>query len=199
MNRKELKEKAKAVLKSDYWYLFFVTTLATLLIAASSFVSWLVAGPILVGLNIALFNKMNGMKDDLIYIFKSFSTNFIEAFKAFIKKTVYVFLWSLLFIIPGIVKSISYSMTDFIMAEDENIKSTAAIEKSMEMMEGHKMEYFVLMLSFIGWYILGILTFGIGLFFLMPYVRVTQAQFYLSLKNEIEVVEKDEEIEVINL
>ncbi len=95
---------------------------------------------------------------------------------------VYIFLWTLLLVIPGIIKAIAYSQTFYILAEDPTISSEAAINKSMAMMDGHKMDYFVLMLSFIGWALLSILTLGIGFLFLMPYIQVTSANFYLNLK-----------------
>lgn len=97
---------------------------------------------------------------------------------------IYTFLWTLLLIIPGIIKSISYSQTGFILKDNPELKNNAAIEKSMRMMEGHKMKFFLLYLSFIGWAILSLLTLGIGLLFLAPYVYTSLAHFYEDLKAE---------------
>lgn len=95
---------------------------------------------------------------------------------------IYTTLWTLLLIIPGIIASISYSQVYFIMLDNPSIKANEAIKKSKEMMNGHKMDYFVLNLSFIGWNILCLLTFGIGFLWLIPYMNVTTANFYDSIK-----------------
>ena len=95
---------------------------------------------------------------------------------------IYTFLWSLLLIVPGIIKQYSYAMTDFILKDEPELKNNAAIEKSMAMMENNKMKLFLLDLSFIGWAILCVFTFGIGFFFLQPYMQVSHAAFYEDLK-----------------
>lgn len=94
---------------------------------------------------------------------------------------IYEFLWSLLLLIPGIVKSYSYSMTYYILADEPEMKYDAAIEKSMRLMKGHKFDLFMLDLSFIGWAILCLLTLGIGVIFLAPYVETAHAKFYEDL------------------
>ena len=103
-------------------------------------------------------------------------------------------LWTLLFIIPGVVKSYAYRMVPFICAEDEDIDPVDAIKKSQEMMKGHKWEAFVLDLSFIGWHILGVLTLGIlEVFYIMPYQYQTNAELYRALKGP----EEDDTVEVV--
>jgi len=97
---------------------------------------------------------------------------------------VYIILWMLLLIIPGIVKFYSYAMTDYILRDDPNISYNAAIEKSMQMMEGKKMDLFLLHLSFIGWLLLACLTLGLGMLLLYPYMQSTEAHFYEDLKRE---------------
>jgi len=97
-------------------------------------------------------------------------------------KGIYNFLWYLLFIIPGIVKSYSYSMVPYILAENPNIGATRAIELSKKMTHGHKASMFVLDLSFIGWYLLGVLALGVGTLFVLPYDYATKAELYLVLK-----------------
>jgi uncharacterized membrane protein len=92
------------------------------------------------------------------------------------------FLWYLLFIIPGIVKSYSYSMVPYILADNPRIGASNAIRLSNNMTYGHKFDMFVLDLSFIGWYLLGTLAFGIGVLFVMPYANATQAELYLVLR-----------------
>ncbi len=100
--------------------------------------------------------------------------------------SVYTLLWMLLLIVPGIIKGISYSMTYFILRENPTMSGEQAIQRSMAMMEGHKMDYFLLSLSFIGWMLLGMLALGIGLFWVLPYVYTTNAAFYEELKKDYE-------------
>ena len=94
----------------------------------------------------------------------------------------FITLWSLLFVIPGIVKSYEYRMIPYLLAEDPEITREEAFARSRQLMEGHKMEAFVLDLSFIGWYLLGALCCGIGLYFVTPYVEATYAEFYTALR-----------------
>ena len=94
----------------------------------------------------------------------------------------YTFLWTLLLIVPGIMKSYSYAMTDFVLKDEPELKYDAAIERSMQMMEGHKADLFWLDLSFIGWILLSILTCGIGFLLLIPYMETAHAHFYDDLK-----------------
>ena len=96
----------------------------------------------------------------------------------------YTCLWTLLLIVPGVVKAYSYSMTNFILKDNPDLKYNEAIEKSMQMMDGNKMKLFLLDLSFIGWILLCILSFGIGFFFLIPYIYSAHAAFYEDLKND---------------
>ena len=99
---------------------------------------------------------------------------------------IYTILWSLLFIIPGIIKSCSYSQTTFVLKDNPELKYNDAIERSMAIMEGHKMEYFLLILSFIGWILLSIITLGIAAFWVYPYMTATQAHYYEYVKTEYE-------------
>ena len=97
----------------------------------------------------------------------------------------FLFLWGLLFIIPGIIKSYSYRMVPYILAEDPNISGKDAITLSRQMMDGQKWNTFVLDLSFIGWYLLSVLTLGIlGIFYVKPYKCSTDAELYRALKNQ---------------
>lgn len=99
---------------------------------------------------------------------------------------IFTFLWSLLLIIPGIIKSFSYYMTPFILKDYPELSANQAINLSMEMMKGHKFDLFWLMLSFLGWIILAILTLGIGFMWLIPYMYTSVAGFYQDVKSEYE-------------
>ncbi|MBR5536240.1 MAG: DUF975 family protein [Clostridia bacterium] len=101
-------------------------------------------------------------------------------------KGVYIMLWTCLFIVPGIVATYSYSMTKYIMAENNDISPKEAIAKSNELMCGNKWRLFCLKLSFIGWDILAVLTLGIGNLWLTPYKHAAEAAFYRDITEEEE-------------
>ena len=114
---------------------------------------------------------------DLFSQFERFGTGFAQKFL----RILFTVLWSLLFIIPGIVKGLSYAMTPFILEEHPEMTASQAIKASMKLMEGHKMDLFILGLTFIGWEILACLTMGIGFLFLNPYMNAAYAAFYRSI------------------
>ena len=93
----------------------------------------------------------------------------------------YVFLWSLLFIIPGIVAGYSYAMTDYILAEHPELTAGEAIEQSKAMMYGNRFRLFCLQFSFVGWDLLCALTLGIGSLWLRPYKQAAEAAFYRDI------------------
>ena len=91
-------------------------------------------------------------------------------------------LWSLLLIVPGIIKFYAYAMTPYILIDNQELSANQAINLSCKMMKGHKFDLFFLQLSFIGWGILSVFTGGIGLLWLMPYMMSAQAAFYQDIK-----------------
>ena len=95
-----------------------------------------------------------------------------------------VVLWSILFVIPGVIKSFEYAIIPYILADDAEISSKDAFKKAKQMMKGNKWRLFKLDFSFIGWALLCFLTLGIGTFFLIPYVNAAAAEFYVELKNK---------------
>ena len=99
-------------------------------------------------------------------------------------KDLYEFLWSMLFIIPGIIKSYSYWMVPYLTADNPNLSASRAFEISKKTMKGDKWHTFVLQLSFIGWVLLCILSFGVGAYFLAPYQEATYAELYATLKQK---------------
>lgn len=110
--------------------------------------------------------------------------DYLRIFLTMLLVQIYTVLWMLLLIVPGIIKSYSYSMTSFVLADNPDMKYDAAIEESMRLMKGHKMDLFLLDLSMIGWGILSLLTAGIGLLFLAPYNTTAHAHFYEGLLAE---------------
>ena len=114
-------------------------------------------------------------------LFDGFS-QYLRIFLAELLKGIYELLWAILFIVPGIVKSYSYAMMEFIMEDNPEMTGEEAICESMRMMDGHKMQLFLLDLSMLGWIIVSFLTMGIGFLFLIPYNYSAHAHFYEDLK-----------------
>ncbi|MCK5128612.1 MAG: DUF975 family protein [Clostridiales bacterium] len=111
--------------------------------------------------------------------------NYFPIVKAMFLRGLYTFLWSLLLVIPGIIKAYSYRMVPYILTENPQMDANEAITLSRNMMSGQKWRAFVLDLSFIGWYLLGMLAFGIGVLFVNPYKYSTDAQLYLVLRSKV--------------
>ena len=110
--------------------------------------------------------------------------NWARAFLAALWKYLWVFIWSLLFFIPGIIKAISYSQMYYILCEYKDFSVTKAMRISMIITYGHKGDLFVTYLSFLGWLLLSVLTFGIGALWLQPYMDMTLINAYHALMKE---------------
>ncbi|MGL4737500.1 MAG: DUF975 family protein [Cellulosilyticaceae bacterium] len=107
--------------------------------------------------------------------------NYGKAIGLYFWTILWTWLWALLLIIPGIIKGLSYSMAFYILADNPNMGIREAFNESKRITYGHKWDLFVLGLSFMGWVILAVLTFGIGYFWLIPYMQTTYANTYKSL------------------
>ena len=150
-------------------------------------ISLLISGPLTIGLNSFFVKNARGADGEL-----TVTSPFREAFQNYPRKlggslwmALFIFLWSLLLLIPGLIKTISYSMTQYILSDCPEVRAKDALKLSMRMMNGHKWEFFVLLLSFIGWGLLTILTFGIlEVFYVGPYRNSSFAVYYLEIKRE---------------
>jgi uncharacterized membrane protein len=152
---------------------------------SASFLWTVLCFPLLWGYTVFFLNIIREKKIDWDSIFDGYKNGEWKRIGGtYLLYYIYVILWMLLLIIPGIIKALSYSMTPFILQDDPTISGNAAIEKSMRMMDGHKMDLFWLFLSFIGWIILSIMTFGIGFILLEPYINTSVAHFYEDLKEQ---------------
>lgn len=141
-------------------------------------------GALVVGLSIVMLQISRLGSSKIETMFDGFRQGLGNNILAGVLVTIYTLLWSLLFIIPGIVKSYSYAMTFYILADNPNMAPSEAIDASKKMMDGNKWRLFCLDFSFIGWGILCILTFGILTLWVSPYQMMAHAQFYESLKGE---------------
>lgn len=145
-------------------------------------ISLIISGPFELGYVLFVLSVKRNHEGRIEQIFDGFR-DFGRSFQAYLLMIIFVVLWSLLLIVPGIIAALSYSMTFFILADDKSVPPRGALDRSKEMMYGNKAKLFYLYLSFIGWFFLSILTAGIGFFWLIPYVRVSVAHFYDDLKN----------------
>lgn len=194
MNRAELKANAKVQIKGKIGILFLITVIIAVVSSVAGFVLGLIpvvgsiAAAVIVTPAFSLslirvyLNVVNGGTPAAGDSFSGFD-DFWSAFKVTFLTGLYTFLWSLLFVIPGIIKSFSYSMSMYILAENKGKSAKECISESVQMTNGHKMELFVLGLSFIGWALLGSITFGIAYIWVIPYMQATYTNAYYHLKS----------------
>jgi uncharacterized membrane protein len=141
----------------------------------------IIGGPLAIGFAMFILSISRNQSADIAQLFFGFQ-NFGTALAAYLLMVLFICLWSLLLIIPGIIMALAYSQTFFILADDNSIGAMDALRKSQKMMNGYKWKYFCLGLRFIGWALLCILTLGIGFLWLMPYIQVSFAKFYDDIK-----------------
>ncbi|OCT11768.1 hypothetical protein A8709_28260 [Paenibacillus pectinilyticus] len=237
-SRKELKSRAKQVLRTSYWKAFLVSLLLALVsggiggcsgnwntnssnhfsgmhmgLGDSNFgdisggvgvaiLLFIILFAIVAGLCVIAFNifvitpfKVNAHQYfkqasqgevELNYFLYAFrSGKYLGIVAAMFWAGLLNFLWFLLFIIPGIVKTYAYRMVPYILGDNPTIGRKRAVQLSNQMTKGHKWRMFVLDLSFIGWYLLGIIALGIGVLFVLPYYNTTRAELYLALRQQV--------------
>ena len=192
MNRSEIKQLAKKRINNHTLTLFailllteFVVMILSMIPAIGGVASLIIAGPIALSLSYIFLRlatkKKTPVMEDLLYGFRD--DNFLNALVGYFRIIIFTFLWSLLFIIPGIIKGLAYSQVFFIMADDPKIEPGEAQKRSIAMMHGHKWEYFVFQLSFIPWHLLAALTFGLLYIYVAPYIETAEAVYYDRLKD----------------
>lgn len=198
MDRIYLKRMAKEQINGKIGTLFLCSLIvygASLLgsaVAGIGAVALIIITPILVfGLTLNSLQISRGHDADVKLMFEGFKGDkFGKVWLTYFLVELYVALWSLLFIIPGIIKEYSYIFAPYILADNPELTPREAIEKSKQMTEGYKFDLFVLNLSFIGWILLIPLTAGIAGIYVLPYMNVTIANAYNSLKGgNIEILD----------
>lgn len=191
----ELRRQAADVLTGNWGMAAIITLVYGLLVGGGSSASMGIIGlallPVYYGYAVLFLDLVRGTNLDFGRLFDGYK-DIGRIFGTVLLYQIYILLWTLLLVIPGIMKSYSYAMTFYILKDYPELAYNSAIEKSMAMMSGYKMKLFLLDLSFIGWAILCLFTLGIGFLFLGPYVQAAHAAFYEDLKKEL-----GESIEVI--
>ncbi|MBQ0037505.1 MAG: DUF975 family protein [Clostridiales bacterium] len=196
MTRQEIKERARAQLGNKlFGYTWMMALLACFIFtaitgAAASVIvgigALIVVGPLTYGLNYMFLKQAReGQPMELGDLFKGFTDDFGGTLLIGLMTTIFTMLWSLLLIVPGIVKGLGYSMATYIKADYPEYDWKQCIEQSQNMMRGHKGELFMLYLSFIGWLLVGALCAGIGTLWVVPYIQASEAQFYESIKSYV--------------
>ena len=161
--------------------------LASLSFSNISNILSLLALPLSWGLTVSLLRNHREESVDLENLFDGFrGGRYTRVFCALFLVNLFTFLWALLLIIPGIMKAFSYALTPYIIMDEPELTARQAITRSCEIMQGRRWKLFCLSLSFIGWGILSILTFGIGILWLVPYMNASVAAFYEDARAEYE-------------
>ncbi len=194
ISRKLIKENAKAQLGNNIFGGTWLTALLVLLVesaiagAVSAIpnvgivLNSLVIGPLSVGVTAIFVNLMRfNTPIDIGDIFSGFKNNFGRNFLVALLTSIFTFLWLLLFIIPGIVKAYAYSMAFYIANDHPEYDWQTCINESKRLTAGHKGELFMLDLSFIGWYFIGTLCFGLGILWVAPYHQAAKINYFEAL------------------
>lgn len=184
----ELRQSARDSLRGNWWLCVLLCVVFTIISglpnyvpAIGSIISILIAGPLglsLAGCFMKLIRKENVQFENLFDGFSNFKTSMLLS----ILMSILIFLWSLLLIVPGIIAALSYSMSYYILNDNPTMTAKEALNESKRMMYGHKGRLFCLYLSFIGWMLLTILTLGLGMLWVTPYIQASVAHFYQNLK-----------------
>ena len=190
LKAKDFRQRAWNDLSGNWTTAVLAFLIMELIIGALSFTfigSFLVVGPLTVGFSLIAINIVRKNNPRIENLFAALN-DFVRTFVLWIINTIFIALWALLFIIPGIIKALSYSMSYYILIDNPDISANDARKQSMVLMDGNKWRLFCLNFSFIGWILLSALTFGILLFWVLPYMEVARAEFYQSL------IARDEEV-----
>jgi len=190
VTNKELRAAAREQLggglfENNWLMALLVSLLVSAMTGIAGWLSFIIVGALMFGSAKVFLGLARGKKSvDIAELFDGFR-NFGETFILGFMMTLFVFLWTLLFIIPGIIMGIAYSMCFYIKNDHPEYDWKKCLDESRRMMDGHKAEFFVLQLSFIGWILLGALCCGIGTLWVQPYIECTNANYYEDLKRQL--------------
>ncbi len=180
-SNRQLTAQARQSLQGQWTLAVGVNFLYGLVNSVGNEVNLIIGGPMQMGLSRFSLNLARGKKADIEQLFDGFKS-FANTLVAYLLMVLYVLLWALLLIVPGIIAAIAYSQTFFILSDNPEMKGWDALRKSKAMMNGYKWKYFCLCWRFFGWFLLSILSLGVGFLFLFPYAHVSFAHFYDDIK-----------------
>lgn len=206
LNRPAIKAEAKSFIgQNARWWKMTLATIAIYLISGgisiyvniatainhddpsttvgySSSVITLLLIPFTIAASGYYLNHIRGFNPEWKSLYKEGIDNYGSYLVTGVLVNVFTFLWSLLFVVPGIIKALAYSQANYVIHDNPRLKGKEAIEISKRMTNGFKGDLFSMYLSFIGWYILVGLTGGILSIYVTPYVETTAAMYYENLK-----------------
>lgn len=194
MSNSEIRAKARADLGGNIfdgkWMMALLAALVVSLIigvcsaipVVGSVGAFIIGGPLSLGLVGYFLHLAREEEATIEGVFDSFGEHFVQSLLLYLMTAIFTFLWSLLFVIPGIVKAYAYSMAYYIKRDNPTYDWKQCLDESQKMMDGKKWKLFCLQLSFIGWSIVCAFTFGIGYLWLTPYMNAATANFYESIK-----------------
>ena len=197
VSRAEIKAQAKEQLRGKVWMFFLVNVILYAILIPISFLAemegaasiigliamYVVTPPLEIGLVMVYLDVTYGDPVEISTLFKGFKM-MGKSIALFLWMLLFILLWSCLFIIPGIIKSYSYSMAWYILAENPDMTAREALTESKIIMNGHKFDFFVLQLSFFFWALLIIVTLGIAAIYVSPYQQLTFTNFYHNIKRQ---------------
>ena len=183
MDRVQLKAIAKQQIQGNIGILFVCLLITSVLSGLIPGLTTLIVGqPLTLGLTMIFLGLTRDESPEINTLFSGFSY-MGPAILLNIMIAIFTCLWSLLFVIPGIIKAISYSMAYFVLADNPELSAKEALDESKRITSGHIGDLFVLYLSFIPWVLLGAITCGLALIYVVPYMQTTMANYYLELKD----------------
>lgn len=192
MTREEIKRMAKAqlgggIFKNEWLVALAVCFIISALLSAASGVlpgigGLLISGPLTYGMQFVFLKQArDGQPMNIAHVFRGFTDDFGGTLLIGLLTTLFTALWSLLLVVPGIVKFYSYAQSFYVKADHPDYDWKACVDESTRLMSGHKMDLFILDLSFIGWYIVGALCLGVGTLWVVPYHVTARTRFYDEL------------------
>ncbi len=184
----------------DFIYIPITSMIAIIVLLASLAFKFLIINPIIIGHTRFYIENKHG-KSSFETLFTYFNKNdYWNVVKVMLFYEIYLALWTLLFVIPGIVKSYEYFAVPYILAENPNMDKDEVFEITKEMTKGSKFDLFVLDLSFILWILLALITFGLSSLYVNPYILATKCEAYYFFKQELfdsEIIQETVEEETV--
>jgi uncharacterized membrane protein len=190
MTAADLRKKARETLGGNIFHTTWLTVLvacflvsAVLSVVSATIIGTIILwGPLSFGLSRTIISTVRTKECKLENLITGFKEDLAGNIILGILQEVFIFLWSLLFVIPGIIKAYAYSMAFYIKADHPEYTYKQCLDESQKMMKGNKFRLFCLHLSFIGWIIVGSCCFGIGLLWVQAYMQTAVAHFYEDLR-----------------
>lgn len=177
--RKHLAGKWAPAIGMIFMYIMIVLILSVIPVV-KNFASLLVTGPFSLGMAIFFLAVVEDQEPEVLMLFEGFN-QFVKALATYLLMVLFILLWLLLLIVPGLMAAYSYSMVFYILRDNPELGPREAIERSKQMMYGNRWKYFCLHCRFIGWALLCLLTLGLGFLVLAPYMAASNAEFYKDL------------------